>query len=206
MSSFLQIQANRRNSQNSTGPRTPEGKAASRFNALQSGIDAKALVIPGEAAEDLEALAANYRLLFEPASPLEIFLVDQLVYADWQLRRLHKIEANLRAQAAHSPHDALDLALNRIARLERRIDATERSYFRALKQLERFQTPAKPSVPAPGPQPLVPAPASGPHPPAPAADHRPPAAAPAPELASFPTSPPPASPPAEIPPRQTIMS
>src|SRR5581483_10830012 len=48
MSTLRQIEANRRNSQLSTGPRTPEGKAVSRFNALKSGVNAKAQVIPGE--------------------------------------------------------------------------------------------------------------------------------------------------------------
>jgi len=43
-----QIQANRRNAQHSTGPRTAEGKAASSMNALKSGIDARSSVIPGE--------------------------------------------------------------------------------------------------------------------------------------------------------------
>ena len=37
MSSLRQIEANRRNSQLSTGPRSPEGKAVSCFNALKSG-------------------------------------------------------------------------------------------------------------------------------------------------------------------------
>lgn len=46
MASQLQIEANRRNSQFSTGPRSPEVKAASRFNALKAGIDAEAQVIP----------------------------------------------------------------------------------------------------------------------------------------------------------------
>src|SRR5690348_17860638 len=37
MSTELQIAANRRNAQSSTGPRTREGRAAVRFNALRHG-------------------------------------------------------------------------------------------------------------------------------------------------------------------------
>ena len=56
---FDEIEANRRNSQLSTGPRSPEGKAVSRFNALKSGINAKAEVIRGEDAAELANIADN---------------------------------------------------------------------------------------------------------------------------------------------------
>ena len=41
MSTPQQIAANRQNACHFTGPRSPEGEAASRFKALQSGIDAR---------------------------------------------------------------------------------------------------------------------------------------------------------------------
>ena len=49
-----QTEANRLNAQKSTGPRTAEGKARSSMNALQTGIDAKSLVIFDEKVEDLK--------------------------------------------------------------------------------------------------------------------------------------------------------
>jgi len=48
MASLKQIQANRLNAQRSTGPRSTEGKAKSRFNALKSGIDVQLVVILDE--------------------------------------------------------------------------------------------------------------------------------------------------------------
>ena len=45
MTSSAQAEANRRNAQNSTGPKTQEGKAASRLNALKHGLTAKQLVL-----------------------------------------------------------------------------------------------------------------------------------------------------------------
>ena len=144
MASPLQIEANRRNSLLSTGPRTPEGKAVSRFNALKSGIHAEAQIIPGEDPAELGALSAGYYEQFHPASPIQCFLVDTLIHADWQLRRLRRLEAQLwTSQLSEIKEDAENAPLGRVfvqsldafTRLQRRIDATERSYYRALKQL-----------------------------------------------------------------------
>ena len=95
MSTQLQIQANRKNARKSTGPRSAEGKTKSRFNALKSGLHAGSQVIPGEDVAELEALAASYREEFQPETPQDTVLVDSLIAADWRLRRLHKIEAQL---------------------------------------------------------------------------------------------------------------
>jgi hypothetical protein len=43
-----QQEANRRNAQHSTGPKTPEGKAAVRLNALKYGLRARDIIISGE--------------------------------------------------------------------------------------------------------------------------------------------------------------
>ena len=45
MSSKAQIAANRRNAQKSTGPRSVEGKAKSRMDALKTGIYAEQIVV-----------------------------------------------------------------------------------------------------------------------------------------------------------------
>jgi hypothetical protein len=55
-----QIDANRLNAENCTGPRSAEGKAVSRFNALKSGLGAHSLIIPGEDPAALEALTSGY--------------------------------------------------------------------------------------------------------------------------------------------------
>jgi hypothetical protein len=48
MASIKQIEANRSNARNGTGPRTAEGKARSSRNALTQGLTAQEIVIPGE--------------------------------------------------------------------------------------------------------------------------------------------------------------
>ncbi|MBI1895265.1 MAG: hypothetical protein HYS04_01825, partial [Acidobacteria bacterium] len=63
-----QLAANRRNAQSSTGPRTLEGKAASRFNALRHGLAAECPVIPGENAALYETLRDAFLDQYRPAT------------------------------------------------------------------------------------------------------------------------------------------
>ena len=62
MTSFRQIEANRRNAQNSTGPKTETGKQRSRGNAVRHGLTAETVIDALEDAEDYKAFeAADYR-------------------------------------------------------------------------------------------------------------------------------------------------
>ena len=56
MTSEKQIQANRRNAHKSTGPKTPEGKAAVRLNSNKHGLRSQEVLLPGE---DEEALGID---------------------------------------------------------------------------------------------------------------------------------------------------
>ncbi len=56
MTTEAQTQANRANSQKSTGPRTPEGKAKVAQNALKHGLLAKQAVVVGEDTDDFDLL------------------------------------------------------------------------------------------------------------------------------------------------------
>src|SRR5690348_7501187 len=169
MSSQLQIEANRRNAQHSTGPRTPEGNAVSRFNALKTGIEAQSHIIPGEVSGELESLSRDYYLEWQPATPTECVLVDDLIRADWQLRRLSRAEAQLwtheLADAAKSFNGLdEDAPLGHVAArschqfhfLQRRIDSAQRALYRALAQLQRLRhgpPPPEPESPTPQPEP-----------------------------------------------------
>ena len=55
MSSFRQIEANRRNARLSTGPVTGDGKKKSRQNALRHGLTAETVIDALEDAEDYAA-------------------------------------------------------------------------------------------------------------------------------------------------------
>jgi hypothetical protein len=95
MATEAQIVANRRNAKLSTGARTPAGRARSSMNALKSGIHAKSEIIPGEDPAQLAQLTTEYYESIQPQGPEEAVLVNQVVRADWQLRRLARAEADV---------------------------------------------------------------------------------------------------------------
>ena len=116
-----QLAANRANAQHSTGPRTPGGIAVSRYNALQHGILAKAVIPealdPYESRQAFQELLATLRDEFAPANSVEELLVEGIATAYWRLARVYRAEAAAIAQAQDairrmrenlSPLDLLD--------------------------------------------------------------------------------------------------
>ena len=150
MATAAQITANRANAQKSTGPRSAEGKSASRFNALKHGVDAASLVIPGEDPAGYDTLAHAYHCDFNPVSPSESFHVETMLRAEWQKRRLMRVEADLtRALLAETPGASLAAALlsdspaaKLLARVQRQIAAFERTWYRAHAELRRARRQA----------------------------------------------------------------
>ncbi|HUI78640.1 MAG TPA: hypothetical protein VLY24_12005 [Bryobacteraceae bacterium] len=147
MATPRQIEANRRNSERSTGPRTPEGKAVSRMNALKSGLDADSQFVTGEDSNEFAQLQHEYITRFQPLTPEERFQVDTLIRNEWILRRLFRAEAHLweyhAIRASRSEGVPLGEALvagnEPFRRLQRRITLAERSYKEAFAELERLQ-------------------------------------------------------------------
>ena len=95
MTSDKQIQANRRNALKSTGPKTPEEKAAVRLNANKHGLRSQKVLLPGEDEPALEELDENLRAELQPVGELENLLVDGIVAAHWRLRRLRRVETGI---------------------------------------------------------------------------------------------------------------
>jgi hypothetical protein len=173
MSTLKQIEANRLNAQKSTGPTSAEGKAAVRFNALKSGIHAQSQVIPGEDPAVLALLIAEYYDRYQPATPEVRALVDTLITAEWLQRRFRTLEAQIwryNLEGLYTPVKGLDMAqvwdpgCEDFNRLQRRIDAADRSYHRALAALQKIESRAPqpsercepPDPPAPDPRPVTP--------------------------------------------------
>ena len=102
MTSFRQIEANRRNALKSTGPKSEEGKHASRCNALRHGLTAETIVGSLEDAEDYKAFEAAITADYDAQSAVERELVLQLASILWRLRRATTMETGLfEIQADH---------------------------------------------------------------------------------------------------------
>ena len=102
MSSFRQIEANRRNARLSTGPVTDEGKRTSRQNALRHGLTAETLIDALEDAEDYAAFEMAVTADYDAQSAVERELVLRLASLLWRLRRATTIESGLfKIQAKH---------------------------------------------------------------------------------------------------------
>ncbi len=95
MTSEKKIEANRQNAQKSTGPRTPEGKAAVRLNALTHGLLSQQVLLPGEDADALRELDELLRAELQPVGVLENILVDGIIVDCWRLRRASQVEAGI---------------------------------------------------------------------------------------------------------------
>jgi len=87
MTSFRQIEANRRNARKSTGPTTEEGKQRSRCNAVRHGLTAETVIGALEDAEDYQAFEAAIAADYDAQSAVERELVLRLASL---LRRLHR--------------------------------------------------------------------------------------------------------------------
>jgi len=95
MTSFRQIEANRRNAQLSTGPVTEEGKRRSRQNAVRHGLTAETVIDALEDAEDYTAFEMAVTADYDAQSAVERELILRLASQLWRLRRATAIESGL---------------------------------------------------------------------------------------------------------------
>jgi hypothetical protein len=82
----------------------------------------------------------SYRDKFLPDSALERFLVDGMIGADWELRRPRMVETQLWQRELAEGGSLPEVYTRSLAlvRLERQKVATQRSYYRALKEMQQI--------------------------------------------------------------------
>ena len=87
MATAAQIEANRLNAQKSTGPKTDEGKARVRRNAVKHGMTARTImpVPPQEDPKELEDRTRQAITAMKPRNPLELDLVCRAVRLSGEL-------------------------------------------------------------------------------------------------------------------------
>src|SRR5262249_21829145 len=83
----------RRNGRKSRGPKTTEGKARSRMNAVKHGLDAETLILPGEDGAAFQARLDAWRADFPPRNPMEEALLEQAARLAWRLDPADRMQA-----------------------------------------------------------------------------------------------------------------
>jgi hypothetical protein len=132
--SDLKLAANKANALVSTGPVTPEGKAASSQNNFKHGLYSKQLIMKGENSAELDALKADLITEHQPANTTEDLLVNEMAEQYWRLKRARRIEASIfSADSLVIPH------MNAVQRL---MSSAERGFHKALKTLGELQKSA----------------------------------------------------------------
>jgi len=135
MSSQKQIDANRLNAQKSTGPNTPEGRDAVRFNALRHGLTAKHAVLENENEQEFQEMLEAFEAEHQPTGLPKISWFNK-----WSW---------------------LPGAIENLSRYETRI---ERSFYRALRELHRLRKNRGAGLQPASPQTKPPAPPQPEHP------------------------------------------
>ena len=95
MTSFRQIEANRRNALRSTGPITEAGKHRSRRNAVRHGLCAETVIVTLEDIEDYKGFEAAIIADYDAETAVERELVLRLASLFWRIRRATAIETTL---------------------------------------------------------------------------------------------------------------
>ena len=95
MTSQARLEANRRNAQKSTGPKSQEGKDAVKFNAVTHGLYAQTIVLPHEDADAYQQRLERWTADVNPRNDMEAYLVARAVKISWQLDRADAHECEL---------------------------------------------------------------------------------------------------------------
>jgi hypothetical protein len=95
VTTFRQIEANRRNALRSTGPTTEDGKRRSRQNAVRHGLSAETIVEIVEDIDDYRGFEAAIIADYDARTAVERELVLRLASLLWRLRRATMIETEL---------------------------------------------------------------------------------------------------------------
>ena len=167
--SDAQLAANRANAARSTGPKTDEGKANSRRNALKHGLTGAGIVLPHEDEAVVAARFADFAEDLRPEGGVARFLTRRLALLSVRLDRaaLHEAaslservrDQTAEGQAAGSDPEAATRAQfdpSAEASLARRYEAaSERGFWRTLKEIREGKAqeltlerhPTKPPIP-----------------------------------------------------------
>ncbi len=132
MSTPAQAAANRANSQHSTGPKSPEGKARVALNPLTHGLARTRMFLPGEAPDEFVAFQQELAGSFHCETAAEKALADDAALAWWKIRRITEWQT-----------DVMTSALTGVDLPEPLTKMFGASHEAALNTLQRYETSAR---------------------------------------------------------------
>ena len=122
MTSQARTDANRKNAQKSTGPKTAAGKEKTRLNGLKHGLRSEEVVLPTESRSAFESHMAAWMDDWKPPTETRRFLVERAATAAWRLKRCVRNETNRLSDRALKGYAEWDKAqADRVERAVRRI-------------------------------------------------------------------------------------
>jgi len=173
MTSDLKSATSRANGAKSHGPKTAEGKEKSSQNSLNHGFTAKkTILLQCENQEQFQKMQADYTVTYQPGSPVQEYLVSEMVACRWRMQRLRLIETALidsemdrelpDVETPEDPGYQLAFAFRRLvdesraislaSRYESRLHRIHERTHRTLRELQQSRT-GNPSVSAGSPEP-----------------------------------------------------
>ncbi|HEY3838479.1 MAG TPA: hypothetical protein VGL72_17990 [Bryobacteraceae bacterium] len=134
MSTKAQIAANRANAQRSTGPRTDDGKARTRQNALRHGLCSAIPTMSDETSEEIQTLLETLREEHEPVGATEEILVYKMAeHFFFGKRAGYLLTQELDSADSGSGNNS------KLSLLLRYHTTADRGYHKALAELRKLQ-------------------------------------------------------------------
>ncbi len=138
--SSARIEANRRNSRKSTGPRTIEGKRRASRNAMKHGLCRTLSCLPSECEATFLTFVAELETELRPATAMQRLAFNQIASLIWRLERLPEAQTKLFAEelAKVESDDDSEESLSPSDVLARRFsDAPGNNGFALMERYER---------------------------------------------------------------------
>ncbi len=165
--SRARYEANRRNAQPSTGPKSEYGKHRSSQNALRHGLSGRVVVLPAEDMDEYRCFSKEFVDSLDAQTPVERQYAQTVADSFWRLNRARTIEDGMIAMGhfedegdfvADSPeiHSALTAAkvfrnrskdFSNLSLYEQRIARAREQAFKALRELRAERKAAASQTP-----------------------------------------------------------
>ena len=146
ISSPERIAANRANAAKSTGPRTAEGKEASRANGYKHGLTGNGIVMAEAEAADLAEMTRRFRDEMRPLTEVGGVLVDRMALMAVRLKRC-EAEESLRLAAMNDGEGGLIDFSTEGRHAFHYEQAASRAFFKAHAEFRKLQAEARDSLP-----------------------------------------------------------